>query len=172
MTRRAEPVCDSIRARYQALRQPPDVAGRVRNATLSIVVGHVGDWPERPSAGCDRTSHGCIGVLDVEIVRSTRWLEARPGLADHDRRIAKPYMGVAHHALGRGEYVQDFAAEALGEESQIATRVCDEDVRKHGCEAGWDVHVDSLKSMPSVRLQGSYLSPLDARSLPEADQQR
>lgn len=99
VTCRAEAARDSIRAWYQALRQPRDVAGRVRNATLSIVVGHVGDRPERPSASCDRTSHGCIGVLDVEIVRSTRWLEAPPGLADHDRGIAKPYMGVAHTPL-------------------------------------------------------------------------
>src|SRR5215469_16487577 len=104
--RRAEVARDSIRAWYQPLRQPPDVAGRVRNAALSIVVGHVGDRPQRPSAGCDRASHGCIGVLDVEIVRSTRWLEASPGLADHDRGIAKPYVGVAHDVLGRGEYVQ------------------------------------------------------------------
>lgn len=131
---------DSIRAWYQALRQPPDVARRVRNATLSIVVGPVGDGPERPSAGCDRTSHGRIGVLNVEIVRSTRWLDA-PGLADHDRCIAKPYLGVAHDALGRGEYIQDLAAEALNEESQIATRIRDEYVRKHGREAGWNVHV-------------------------------
>jgi hypothetical protein len=158
-TRRAEAARDSIRAWNQALRQPPDVAGGVRNATLSIVVGHVGDRPERPSAGCDRTSHGCVGVLDVEIVRSTRWLEASPRLADHDRGIAKPYMGVAHDALGRGEYVQDLAAKALNEESQIGTRIRCEDVRKHRCEARWDVHVYSLKSMPSVRLRGFYLSP-------------
>src|ERR1700722_3458900 len=158
-TRRAEAARDSIRAWYQALRQPPDVAGGVRNATLSIVVGHVGDRPEGPSAGCDRTSHGCVGVLDVEIVRSTRWLEGSPRLADHDRGIAKPYMSVAHDALGRGEYVQDLAAKALNEESQIGSRIRREDVRKHPCEPRWDVHVDSLKSMPSVRLRGFYLSP-------------
>jgi hypothetical protein len=63
-------VRDSIRARHQALRQPPAVAGRVYDATLSIVIGHIRDRPERAAAGGDRTGHGCVGVLDVEVVRT------------------------------------------------------------------------------------------------------
>ncbi|TNV71441.1 hypothetical protein FGO68_gene13303 [Halteria grandinella] len=84
----------SIRPFHQPLRNPPEIAERIANAPLTILIGHVSNFHNFRSTGSDRPLHRLVRILYIEVVRSWHRRIFRRCFTEHHHARSQPNLSV------------------------------------------------------------------------------
>src|SRR4051812_34374464 len=84
---------------FDAGPDPPDIAGRVAHAGVSVTVKLIRRLHQRDGSSLDGPVVGCVGIRNIEIDSGWHRLPGGSSIGDHHHRIANSNFGVSDAAV-------------------------------------------------------------------------